>query len=227
MNDNDKIVEKIKKCLALSSSSNEHEAAVALRQARKLMEIYGLSEADVLAAEAEERRAEAGATSTPPSWENTLAQRVADAFGCRLIFLKGPGQWAFIGCPPSSEVAQYAFSVLYRQAKRARADHVRTRLNRCKRATKIRRADLFSEGWVWAVVSEVQSFSGTAHQYAAIEAFVAKHYPALTSLGTRNRNAGRRLNDRDLGDYDAGQLAGQGVKLSRGIEAPESSLALE
>ena len=33
-NDHDKILDKIKKCLALSSSSNEHEAAIALRQAQ-------------------------------------------------------------------------------------------------------------------------------------------------------------------------------------------------
>lgn len=34
----DKIIAKVKKCLALAKSSNEHEAATALRQAQKLMQ---------------------------------------------------------------------------------------------------------------------------------------------------------------------------------------------
>ena len=39
----DKILDKIKKCLVLASSANEHEAAAALRQAQKLMEAHGIS----------------------------------------------------------------------------------------------------------------------------------------------------------------------------------------
>ena len=54
-NDHDKILDKIKKCLALSSSSNEHEAAIALRQAQKLMELHGISDIDVKAAQAQEK----------------------------------------------------------------------------------------------------------------------------------------------------------------------------
>lgn len=40
MNDQ-RILERIKKCLALSQSSEPHEAAAALRQAQKLMEMHG------------------------------------------------------------------------------------------------------------------------------------------------------------------------------------------
>ena len=56
MSDRDKILDKIKKCLALSASSNEHEAEAALRQARKMMETHGITDLDIQAAEAEERR---------------------------------------------------------------------------------------------------------------------------------------------------------------------------
>jgi uncharacterized protein YoaH (UPF0181 family) len=35
-----KVVERIRKCMALARSSNEHEAAVAMRQARSLMAQY-------------------------------------------------------------------------------------------------------------------------------------------------------------------------------------------
>lgn len=45
--DRETLLKKIKKCLALGKSSNEHEAAAALRQAQKLMEMHGLTEEDV------------------------------------------------------------------------------------------------------------------------------------------------------------------------------------
>lgn len=47
-NNQDKIISKIKKCLALAKSNNPHEAAAALRQARKMMTQYQINEADVL-----------------------------------------------------------------------------------------------------------------------------------------------------------------------------------
>lgn len=47
MDGKEKIIDKIKKCLALGKSNNAHEAAAALRQAQKLMEKHGLSEEDL------------------------------------------------------------------------------------------------------------------------------------------------------------------------------------
>ena len=45
--DKNKALEKIKKCLALSRSANENEAAQALKHAQALMAQYGLNQADV------------------------------------------------------------------------------------------------------------------------------------------------------------------------------------
>lgn len=43
-------IEKIRKCLALAKSANEHEAAAALRQAQALMRKYGVEDGDILMA---------------------------------------------------------------------------------------------------------------------------------------------------------------------------------
>ena len=40
--DKEKALDKIKKCLALSRSANEHEAAQALKHAQALMDKYGV-----------------------------------------------------------------------------------------------------------------------------------------------------------------------------------------
>lgn len=218
-NDHDKILDKIKKCMALSSSSNEHEAAIALRQAQKLMELHGISDIDVKAAQAEEKRARAGACKRPAGWENTLAQKIATAFGCQLLFHRNwdAGHWSYIGCGPAPEIAQYAFTVLLRQIKRARAEHIQTALKRCKSITKTRRADLFCDGWVRAVGHTVTSLAENTQHAEAINAYMAVRYPDLEALKTQNRNEGKKLSDRDWSDYLAGTEQGRAVRLNQGM----------
>ncbi len=218
-NDHDKILDKIKKCLALSSSSNEHEAAIALRQAQKLMELHGISDIDVKAAQAEEKLARAGARHRPAGWENTLAQNIATAFGCQLLFHRNwdAGHWSYIGCGPAPEIAQYAFTVLLRQIKRARAEHIQTALKRCKSITKTRRADLFCDGWVRAVGGPISALAENAQHTEAINAYMAVRYPDLEALKTQNRNQGKKLSERDWSDYLAGTEQGRAVQLNHGM----------
>ena len=231
----DRIVDRIKKCLALSASSNEHEAEAALRQARKLMQAHGITEEDVHAAEAEERRARSRAAIKPAAWEVALACKISDAFGCEVLFA-GParaqsghqmGEWAFIGCGVAPEVGCYAFTVLLRQATRARGEYLKLRLRRCKPATKTRRADLFCEGWVRAVTGTINSFAGGEKQEAAIAAYVALHYPSLRDLKTIDRNVtDRGLSGRAYDDLLAGHQSGRAAQLHRGMGGAEQMAAL-
>jgi len=45
---NEKILDKLKKLLALSKSDNPHEAALALQRARKLMDTFGITAEDIV-----------------------------------------------------------------------------------------------------------------------------------------------------------------------------------
>lgn len=226
-----KIFDKIKKCLALSASSNEHEAEAALRQARALMEKHGIDDEDMLAYEASEQHAKAGAMRKPVSYENALVGKVADTFGCEVIFKAGywnkPGQWVFIGCGVAPEIASYAFQVLLRQCKRARAEHIKSRLKRCKPATKTRRADLFCEGWLYAVSGKIEALAGNERKASAIEAYIAKYYPTLGSLTSRDRNDGRNLRDHEYDDFASGNHVGKKAELNRGVGGADATLALE
>lgn len=226
-----KIFEKIKKCLALSASSNEHEAESALRQARALMEKYGIDDQDMLAYEVSEQRAKSGAKRKPVSYENALACRVADAFGCRVIFItpalwNSQGQWSFICCGVAPEIASYAFQVLLRQCKRARTEHISTKLKRCKIATKTRRADLFCEGWMYAVSGKIAALAENEQQTSAIDAYVAKHFPSLKSLDSRDRNDGRKLRDHEYDDFTLGGHAGKNAELNRGVGGTDQQARL-
>lgn len=231
----DKVVDKIKKCLALTSSSNEHEAAAALRQAKKLMEAHGISDLDMHAAEAAERRSRAGAVKYPANWETTLADKIAIAFGCRLIFGRSlidakkwvyAGDWIFIGTGAAPEIAGYAFEVLFRQAKTGRAEHIKSRLQHCKLANKTRRADIYCEGWVREVTALITRFAGGEINQAAIDAYVAKHYRGLGSTQARDR-IGDRLRPNEEMDYVHGKLGGREAQLNRGVSGAEEQKALQ
>jgi hypothetical protein len=215
--DKDTALEKIKKCLNLARSGNEHEAAAALRQAQKLMETHRVSETEVSALGVRESLARAGATRNPTAWETGLASTVAEAFGCSLIFLGGVGRWSFIGVGPAAEIAQYAFTVLYKQLRRQRALFIKTQCKRLVPASKTRRADLFCDAWVRAVASKAAALAGEEADQGAIAAYKALHYSQTATTNATNRNEDRKLRDKDWDAVAAGRKAGQAARLNHGV----------
>jgi hypothetical protein len=229
MAERDDILEKIRKCMALSASGSEHEAAAALRQARKLMELHQVSHAEMLAAGVGEANAKSAAIVRPANWESQLAGYIAHVFGCRLIFLEGwdRSQWVFIGLPPANEVAAYSFEVLFRQAKKARQDYITNALKRHKKSSKVRRADLFSIGWVRAACSNVTALTSVEGAAEAVQAYMEIKHPKLGSLNATDRNKGRTLSSKDEMALSAGRHAGRSAQLHHGVGAGAAPLMLE
>lgn len=212
-------IEKIRKCLALAKSANEHEAAAALRQAQALMRKYGVEDGDILMAEVSEAKVKAGAKTKPVKWESQLSTTVADAFGCRKIFVQEwkAGYWTFIGCGPAAEVATYAYTVLMRQLRKARGEFQQAHCKRLVPASKTRRADLFCEAWVAAVRRQVEAFAGTPANAEALEVYMDKEYPNLGTLVPRDRQEGKNLRDGDVNARAAGWHAGRQAQLNHGV----------
>lgn len=226
--DRDQAVEKIKKCLRLSKSSNEHEAAAALRQAQKLMREHGLSDTEVQLSDVQEAKTRARSAVTN-RWEAVLAKVVADAFGCdwfsiiRREFLPGAAlrkvrDVVFIGMGSAPEIAAYSYEVLQRQLVRARAAHVAKQPASCKPITKTARGDEFALGWVCAVAQLVERFAGCDADRVLIEQYVAAKHPDLTTSKPRDRAVGRNVRSQD---FHAGAQAGRQARLDRGISAAE------
>lgn len=220
-------IEKIRKCLALSKSANEHEAAVALRQAQTLMQKYGVEDGDLLTAEINEAKAKAGAKSKPVKWESQLSTAVADAFGCRKIFVasREAGFWAFIGSDPAPEVATYAFTVLMRQLRKSRTEFQKSHCKRLVPSSKTRRADLFCEAWVAAVRCQLDAFVGTQDNEKALNLYMAKQHPNLSTLTPRDRLKARKLRNGDVNARAAGWMAGKEAQLNHGVD--NQTLALD
>lgn len=93
-----KIIDKLKKLLALSASDNENEATLAMTKAEELMREHNLSVADVAldgsgahvgSAEVE------GSTKTSQSWEISLGSSIAQTFNGRAIRTRNSNGWSF------------------------------------------------------------------------------------------------------------------------------------
>lgn len=221
MDNRDDILAKIAKCMALAKSGSEHEAAAALRQAQKLMQIHQVSQTEILAAGVTEAKAKAGAIDRPAEWESTLAARIAHVFGCKLIFSPGwsESHWLFIGLPPSNDVAAYSFEVLLRQALKSRREFIATQLKRYKRSNKSRHADLYSEGWVRSACACVSPLTPVEGAAEAIKAHMDLKHTNLGQLNTTDRNAGRDISGKGAAAMAAGMQAGRGAQLHTGVGA--------
>ena len=130
--DKSSALEKIKKCLALSRSANEHEAAQALKHAQSLMAKYGLTDWDVESAAVSEQYGKA--PKTAPSWHWRLVHLCASAFGCDRWHVAdhSGGRFVFCGINGRPELAAYAYEVLLRQLKTARREYIKTTLSRVR-----------------------------------------------------------------------------------------------
>lgn len=211
-----KALDKIKKLLRLAGSGNPHEAANAMRQARAMMEKYGIGEADVALSDVCEHSTGSGSKMNPAQWEASLAHTVAQAYSCQMLFISFAGQWRFIG--EMAEVASYTMAILLRQVRQARRQYIAAELKRCKPANKTKRADMFCDAWVWAVRQQVNQFAGNAKPSEATDAYMLKHYPNLVDSQPNDRNGkSGRLSERDMRDAAKGIEAADGVQLNHGV----------
>ena len=128
----EEIIEKIKKLLRLSESSNEHEAALAASKAREFLTLYNLSLADLSIEDLYEKL---GIIEVPTTdmikledWSQVLAFHIARVFDCYVIGMGTElASIVFIGFPSDAEVAAYTFEFLRRKIEDLSKLAIRTR----------------------------------------------------------------------------------------------------
>lgn len=147
---NERIVKKIKKCLALSKSDNANEAAAALRQARALMQKHSVKVFDI------DFKVPEGGRKRPPLWRQVLMSTVADALGCAVVLIDGKEMFA--GQAPAPEIAEYAMTVLLRQMEYNKRECLDA-LVAADRSTKVMAGKAFSEGWAFGCRKSVLAFA--------------------------------------------------------------------
>lgn len=237
----ERIIRKIKHCLALSASVNEHEAAAAMRQAQKLMQKYRISEIDVQLSDVNKTEG-AHAKAKRPAWDKNLGAVVAKTFNCKSFDCTSwhptvgrRSQAIFIGVTPAPEIAKYAYDTLYLKVSNARRDYVakarRGELPR-GRYTPDTRGNHFAEAWVsqvheklQALVPELddtaeQTYSNEkalvlaeSHDNALIDAFLHQ----ITDGAGAGKARARKHAKANIHDLIAGFLSGSQAEISHGL----------
>lgn len=217
--DKQKVLEKIKKCLALGESANEHEAAQAIRQAQILMGKYGISEMDVELSAVSEKGV--GCAATLPNWHQVLISRCAKAFGvgCYMNREWGLAEARFFGIGIKPELAAYAYEVLLRQLKKERREYIKTELKAVRLPrNKTARADQFCTGWVYAIAQKVKEFAAEP----AEEEVLARYKQQLGEMGKAPkrdvRGGSKATREQDLA---AGVRKGREAQLYHAMDGGE------
>lgn len=212
-----KHIEKIKKLLALSKSSNVHEAALAMEHAQRVMAEHNLSLRDVTAADVQTFSAKMAKAKTPATYLQVLSRVVGDAFGC-VVILSTRGTrdgWetsaCFVGIESSAEMAGYAFAVLSRQITKDRKEFIAS-LKRCKATTKTRRADAFCEAWVFHASMKARKLALPKEQEEALDSWMERK-----TLEKATQRKSKGLRQEDFGALLAGAQKGKDAYLHAGV----------
>ena len=221
----EKILNKIKKCLALSASSEPHEAAAAMRQAQKLMEIHGISQIDVQRSDIGELNVSSKVSvSKVNPWELKLMATVADAFGCKLMWIPSYswsrdvyGRFTFIGLKSQIELAQYTAEVMQRKLMKARAAFAKTINPAASRAFKSSQLDGFCLGWTIEVKKTVHAFALAEETKQMIAEYVEEKSTGEAKTKAKTYGAA---------GYDAGREAGAGESIHRPMGANAANLMI-
>lgn len=213
-------LDRIKKCFALASSNNPHEAEAAIRQARKLMDKFKLELGDVHAAQAEEFSLRIGAgKSVPAQWIRMLSMTVSKAFGCMSFYSYGPNGQSliFIGETGSADLSAYAFEVLFQQMKDSKRSFLSG--SNIQGATLRRRAGmLYSEAWIIGVHKRVETFAGVTEEVErAIHAYTQIKYPDVPIKKMKRRI----LDIESYRAYTQGKIDGESVSLHKPMGCDE------
>ncbi|ENU2131071.1 DUF2786 domain-containing protein [Salmonella enterica] len=203
----DKAIRRLKKLMALTSSSNANEASAALARAQKLMEAHGVTRDDIEILDINESICDywpVGA-SNPPCYMAYLLRVIEDAFGVDYILLGN--SVSFYGLYNRPELAGYTFEVLGRQLMKARREFIKTQNKRIKTRTKTARGDKFAEGWIIATLNKIEKLARTAREMELAERWLEKKYTRIVTRNTRQPGKTRDNDNARNSGYREGKQA--------------------
>ncbi|QHD06569.1 DUF2786 domain-containing protein [Pseudomonas sp. R76] len=244
----ERAIRKIKHCMALAQSTNENEAATALRQAQALMREYRLTEMDVKLSDVGEVESALFRAKRRPAWDQQLSIAVADAFSCTTLRRR---KWScskdqiiecatFVGVSPAQNIALYAYESLHTKLSLARKEYcsaVRSGIHRSQYSPETA-GDHFALAWVWEVQSKLKALVPQGDDDPLWNAVIGQGLVAIQAqdkaliseyLATKDIRESRKSKgvELDMNAQIAGMLAGSKVELHAGIaRGSEDTIAL-
>lgn len=231
-NDLQKKVDKIKKCLDLAASSNEHEAARALQMAQNLMKKYGLCDSDIAISGYGDECSKEAVQQKPKLYVTMLMNVLERGFGVRSIYTNRPNskgvckQYAlFLGETHAASLAAYSFDVCLTAIKLARRGFAKTIHKNCKPKTREARLDAFSVGFVTSISNNLPSMPISPEKESSIKLYQDKKFGSLTTIGSRDTTKNMKGRSRDRLDscINSGVSAGNNFSIYQPVNGEETT----
>lgn len=216
------IIGKIRKLLALASSANEHEAALAASHAQRLLSEHNLAMADI---ETDDRppsaaRVETAVSKTLPKWVRHLSAGVSGAFDCQAIHHPATGKMTFIGVGADAEIAAYTFAYLARTVRKLCSSYMKVHATG---TITDRHRELMRQSYYLGAVSTIiarlreQQIRTPITRGAVVPIKEGLIKKALSSMGPIRTVRSRRscINSHA---YGKGQQDGNGIGIHKGVD---------
>ena len=231
MIDDNLIIEKIRKLLALSNSSNEHEAALAAGHAQRLLSEHNLAMADIEAKEPPQSadRVETSVAKALPKWVRHLSAGVCSAFDCQAIHHPAYGKLTFIGVGADVQIAAYTFAYLDKSIRK-----LCTRYLKDNAATLIpaRQRELIRHSYYLGAVSTINiRLRNQKRQTPTTPGAMVPVKEGLIKKAMDDAGATRTIRSRrsyiNAQAYNRGQSDGRNVEIVKGLGGNTGLNAIE
>ncbi len=219
--DHERIIEKVRKLLALSQSDNEHEAATAAAKAQELLAEYNLSLSDIPADDGRCMRATKSAARTRQrleDWAYLLAGATSVAFDCRYVHFSS-GKTVFIGVGADPEVCAWTYHYLYKTLLRMGSSYLRS--SQCRRLRARHSKNAARASYLLGVVHFVSRRLKEQREHAPITeaALVPVKEDAIRAAMPSHQTKEYRPGAVRDGDVTNGLRDGRGISLSTPINS--------
>lgn len=211
---NDKVLDKIKKCLALAGSSNSNEAATALRQAQKLMAKNGITETVIADSNITEGRIDLKSAKRMSIEETWLLSICMGVFGVRVLRTKGDLHVRLFGEKDAIDICKYAYDVLNTQLTYA-TEKMRVELKQQGNSGGELRRKLgtYRKGWLSEVNGKVEKLHDPKMEQSIERVMKA----AVGGGKIRNKTSKYSVKREDAGVYEKGRQDGERASLNRAM----------
>lgn len=223
--DNERILEKVRRLLMLSQSSNPHEAAAAAAKAQELLTRYNLEIPGVPEAQREDYGREMYDIGNNAAWRASLLHVVAKHHYCQAVS-HGAGKVGIVGQRHNIEIATYLYEYLAREIDRL-ADVGWRDYTGWAASSRVWKND-FRTGAVVAINQALDQQERTQEAAPDTMALIVRNDRALAEATRRVyphlRHTSRKARAGD--GYYAGHRAGQGIGINPGVRQGAASSGL-
>ena len=224
----ERITQKIQKLLALSQSSNQHEAANALAKAQLLMEKYGLNQKSIEMSKIGSVEKDGLVRALDlPNWYKGFTGVIARCFGIRTVMNRVPGsksrEWCssavvFVGQKDRIELAAYCYEVVGRQLLDARKAYNKE-LGKMDANQKWKLVEAYCEGFVASLESKVMAFAIDPQERELVQEKLEDLFPHMKVASVKEREITRD----ELRAMRKGEVHGEKVSLFMPMNGQETA----